>query len=65
MSSSALKIEVGDTVTITGEVTHVLEEGRTLIVLIPGAMAPISIGPRVVATVTKPKKWKPPRDVPD
>lgn len=59
------KIEVGDTVTITGEVTHVLEEGRTLIVSIKGAMAPISIGPGVVATVVKPKKWKAPRDKPD
>lgn len=59
------KIDVGDTVTITGEVTHVLEEGRILIVEISGAMAPIRIGPSVVATVTKPKKWKPPRDKPD
>lgn len=59
------KIEVGDTVTITGEVTHVLEEGRILIVSIRGAMAPISIGPGVVATVEKPKKLKPMRDKPD
>lgn len=59
------KIDVGDTVTITGEVTHVLEEGRILIVSIRGAMAPISIGPGVVATIEKPKKFKPMRDKPD
>ena len=33
-------VEVGDIVTIKGEVTHILDEGRIIIVEIRGAAAP-------------------------
>ena len=58
-------VEVGDIVTIKGEVTHILDEGRIVIVEIRGAAAPVGIPPGAIATVAKPEKWTPPRDKPD
>lgn len=61
----AKAVEVGDIVTIKGEVTHILDEGRIIIVEIRGAAAPVGIPPSAIATVAKPEKWTPPRDKPD
>lgn len=61
----AKEVEIGDLVTIKGEVTHILNDGRTIIVEIRGAAAPVGVPESAIATVAKPPKWKPPRDKPD
>lgn len=58
-------VEIGDIVTIKGEVTHILDEGRIIIVEIKGAAAPVGIPQSAIVTVAKPEKWTPPRDKPD
>lgn len=59
------KIEVGDIVTVKGEVSHVLEEGRILIIEFRSAMAPVRLGTDEVVSVVSHKKWRAPRDKPD
>lgn len=59
------EIEEGDRVTVKAEVTKIMDGGETIIVQINGAAARVAVYRSEIATVTKPKKWTPPRDKPD